>query len=273
MRIDATTVVTAALGFERLACIVDVRLALARGGLLAVTGLASVSGLDTWLPSELRHLLREPRPLLDHAELLLPLTGSGTAEEQTALRRELEGWDGWMRSSASGPPGIHYLGDRSDESSVPPSADSALRQRFELLRRALESLDRTPDGALTPQILLTSCFRDAIALSAALLPQRSFVLTRAGSGEEGRPELCEHLESCGLRVTYIARQGGRTTLPLRATLAQGALGPLAWAGMRLAVLHVVMPGFPATLRSDGAHDAEIARAWLDTDFFWHEVTP
>jgi hypothetical protein len=257
---------------EQLACIIDARLALSRGGLLAVASLASMASLDVWLPRELRELIRQPLAFLNAPGLLRPLLDAQPGEDLEILRRELSGWERFMANSGLARLRLFFLGDRSDESAIPLGTDDRLSCRCELLQRSLDAL---PCRATSdPQsALVADCSRDALSLSAALLPRRAFVLTRVGSGRDESPAICEYLRARGIRVPQLPHEGGSSSRSLRAALAHGGLGTLAWAGVRIAVLQVVMPGFPAVLGSSERDPAELSRVWLDTDVFWHEVTP
>lgn len=268
MLAEASTLLATTLAAERQACVVDARLTFSRCGALAVARLAA--DLEVWLPHELREILRDTRAFRAHPEGLLPLSRTAAAPEgdAEALRQELERWDRLMKSAEMGAWRMFFLGDRPDESTLPAGTDRGLRARFERLQRALDELatrsEHPPYGA-SP---LAACFRDAAALAAALLPRRSFILTRLEPGRPAPPAICAYLEACGVHTRAVPPRGRRATLPLRDVLARADLGPLSWAGPGFAALHVVMPGFTSLEEDDGA----AARgAWLDTDVFWYEV--
>jgi len=260
MPTEGATVVTATFGVDRRACVIDARFALGRGGLLGVATLAHDTKFDIWLSGELREIVRNPTPFLERPELLLP---EATQEETDALRSELLAWDRWMTNTETGASRLFCLGDRPDESTLPHGIELGLRDRFELLQRGLDRLIcRSGHGSRVAP--LGACFRDAMSLSAAMLPRRSIVLTRLDAREGRGPALCEQLSSWGLRVAPVPSRNSRATRDLEATL-----GPMSWIGVKMAALHLVMPSFSTVI---GTTDlAEPTRAWLDAEMFWQAV--
>jgi len=207
MPTEGATVVTATFGVDRRACVIDARFALGRGGLLGVATLAHDTKFDIWLSGELREIVRNPTPFLERPELLLP---EATQEETDALRSELLAWDRWMTNTETGASRLFCLGDRPDESTLPHGIELGLRDRFELLQRGLDRLIcRSGHGSRVAP--LGACFRDAMSLSAAMLPRRSIVLTRLDAREGRGPALCEQLSSWGLRVAPVPSRNSRAT--------------------------------------------------------------
>jgi hypothetical protein len=254
------------------ACVVDVRLMLGRHGLQICSALSRC--LELWLPQALHELVRA-RPGARPAGALAPRERPGggadpdlRAAEVAEVADELALWDLLPQDAALAALPLYHLGARADECRVPPSSDGGLRRRCELLQQGLDLL-AVASGREVDE--LASCHRDAAALCAALLPYGAFVLTRLEPGGAA-PALCECLEAWDLRAEAVAGRGGPVGAQLRAALVRAGLLPLVWAGLRLALVHVVLPGVALLGAPDPRLDAaDIASRWSLATVYWHEV--
>lgn len=260
----------------RPACVVDARLVLSRLGLLGLLRLTAE--FEVWLPRELREVLRRPRAYMAEPERLLPrvycapLRELESGGETEAVCAELAQWDRLPESDDLASLPFFFLGERADDSSLPPGADRGLRSRYEQLAPALDTLQRQSSYDAPRGATVAACIRDAAALAAALQSQRGFILTRLEADAQGAPGLCDYLDAWDVPVTEVVDAGGEAAAPLRAILARAHLACLAWAGIDLAAVHVVLPGFPVLGGADGGLDEDaVARLWQRAHVFWHRV--
>lgn len=272
MTLEPAPVLTAALSVRRPACVVDARLALSRFGLLAVTRLRG--DVHVWLPYELRQILRDTSAYQEYAQRLSS-PARRAADEIREIQAELALWrTWWSEAELSGPP-LLYLGDHADECHTPPDTDRGLPERCEQLQRGLDRLARSAALEHPPGDTLAACFRDAVALAAALQAEGAFVLTRLEPGARAGagPVLVDQLSAWGLRVAEAPSRGGPAATALRAVLARSGVSTLAWSGLRLAAVHVAVPGYPVVGGADARLDeVAMARVWTAAEVHWHEVS-
>jgi hypothetical protein len=142
-----------------------------------------------------------------------------------------------------------------------------------------------PDG---PSVAtLADCARDEAALAVALAPRGARILTLLGP-DRAPPALCGRLAEWGL-VAHSVESRPSAHLErerLLPALARAGVAELAWAGLELAVVHVVAPraaaiptfGPPApTLGLDDDptslnDDDDPTDCWGDARAFWYPLT-
>lgn len=279
-----------AIDTKRRACVLDTPLALSPYGLLLAQRLSGE--LDLWLVRELWQILDNTQHYFARPELLL-----GAASEQAqkdvpeslrgrALRETLSQWDAIRTRTDLAGLKLHWIGDAVRESLLSPAADPDLVARFELLASGLER--RHPPRE--EESILVDCFRDAVALTAALTPQRALLLTTEGpitAGKPGVPEptLCTHLRAWGIRCHRLAG-AAETRMEreyLEPLLGRAGVSELMWAGLKLAVVHVVVPralivpppkGFdePFSLALGPEEEPEPMDWWEGALSFWYSLT-
>ncbi len=272
--LGAAAIPVAESWLPRPACIVDARLALGAHGLRALAALCR--RVEVWLPQRVHELLRDPPRRLASSDGLVPRPYALAAREldlSQAAREVREALDRASRLPAEAEFAawpLHHLGDRADECRIPPHADGGLRQRTEQLRRGLDLLARASRFDLPRGDEITACFRDAAALGAALSAWDGFVLTRLEPDGWGAPALCDYLDAWGLEVRAIAPEDEGGSGP--EAPAAAALRPLAWAGLRLAAVHLVVPGAAVVGGEDPRlDDAAVAEIWRGATACWREV--
>jgi hypothetical protein len=256
-------------------CVVDARLALSQHGQLSVARLARE--FQVWLPQELHQILRNPRVYLDDPGQLVERPYCGALRqldldsEADVIGRELSQWDRRPQEDDLAALPLYYLGERADECLLPGDVDRRLRERCEQLQRGLH-LSMNQSGYDLPRgEVVGACIRDAVALCAALEPYGAILLTRLEADGEGAPALCDYLDAWGV-PTAEAPRSGPTVRWLRDVLAHSGLAPLTWAGIPLAVVHVIVAGFPVLGGVDrGLDDDAVARLWARASIFWHRV--
>jgi hypothetical protein len=256
--------------------VIDPRLALSPLGLIAVARLSS--RCTVWVPPELREVLRSSRVYHEQPERLVPRVDRGhrarpgRATQADAVRTALAQWSAVLASNATSLRTYH-LADPPGDAVLPSHVDASVHDRFELLARGLDTLMTRSAYDLPRGIAIASCFRDAVALAAALAQERSFILSPLEAGDRGAPALCTYLEAWKIPVVDVSARAGADAAALRSVLARAGLGPVEWSGVAFAALHVVPQGLtshPAPL-SSRSRDAAAARLWEQTHVFWHRL--
>ncbi len=252
----------------------DARLVLAPLGVLAVARLTREFAV--WLPRELREILRDTaRYQEDPASLVpqvycAPLRALDADQLADEIGRELSQWDRLPEEDELAALPLFYVGDRADESRLPAGVDRGVRERFEQLQRGLDLLAHA--SSCNAPAGVVACVRDACALCAALEPYAAFILTRLESDGEGGPAICDYLDAWGVPVSEAPARLRHSVRAFDAALARAGLAPLVWAGVDLAAVHVVVPGFPVLGAADrGLDDDAVARLWLQAPIFWHRI--
>ena len=252
-----------AVDTKRRACVLDTHLALSPYGLLLAQRLSSE--LDLWLVRELWQILDNTQYYLSEPDQLRPATSGAAAvaapptlADRHTLRDTLTQWEVARTETDLAGLKIHWIGDALSESMLPARVDAHLVARFETLARSLDR--RVPRPSDDRAAVLVDCIRDAVALTAALMPYRGFILTsRTGSDGAGldEPELCDHLKRWGLRCSRLGT-GAASQLETDLMLpmfARAGVAELMWAGLRLAAVHVLAPKAVMVPRPGSHHDS------------------
>lgn len=237
----------------RWACVLDPTLALSRYGLPLVKQLNEV--MELWVGRELWHILDNTHFYLEQPESLLLdrfASASETTEDRARAQEIVWALREWerirMETDLSGLK-LFWIGDRLGESLLPAEADPKMIWRYEALA---ESLARSPDERTTFNEVLLSAFRDVAALAAA--QGSAFILTQLpeGATASSSPVICNALGAWGIPCKAISAQDPWAALErdyLRRLVAQAGLVKWFWAGLRLVVLHLLVPA-AATALSD-----------------------
>ena len=260
----------------RTPCVVDARLALSRHGQLSVTRLAR--DFAVWLPQELHRVLSDTRTFLEDTSQLTPspycasLRRLDMKVEADQVGEELSQWDRLPYEDDLAALPLYYLGERADECFTPPGTDRRLRDRYEQLQRGVHLAMRKSEYDLPRGRVVANCIADAVALCAALEPYGGFILTRLESDSKRCPALCDYLDAWGVPTTQVEDDAEEAVRWLSKALARSGLGPIGWAGVALAAVHVIVPGFPVLGGADrGFDDDGVARLWERASVFWHRV--
>jgi hypothetical protein len=227
---------------KRRACVLDTELALSRFGLLLASRLCEEFNL--WLVPELWHIL-------DNMEVYPEVPGIQTANAPSGRGA---GWRQWelsrLEKDLAGL-NIFWIGDEKCESLLPKGVDPNLVHRF---RRLDESLQRRPPAKkkkehhqLPEYEFFGECFRQTVSLTAALAQHRGFILAQQGAPVEGEretePAICGSLKVLGIKC-FMLRGKKRTRMEreyLVSILDRAGISELLWAGLQLAVVHLVAP--------------------------------
>lgn len=231
---------------QRWSCVVDAPLALSRFGLMLTLRLAEE--MNVWLVPGLWEILDSSEYYLSHPEHL----GLGPWLEAAEVERErgselAEAVDHWQvaRCDANLPAiPLYWPRETARDSLLPKEVGAGLIRHFDCLAAGLEHRrSQRPRDPLAEQPIL-DCARDALALTAALGRHRAIVLTlgsRGGASEA--PPLCRYLRESGIPCLPVEERPSDN--PIRAhlapLLARSGVIELLWAGLSVAVIHLVAP--------------------------------
>jgi hypothetical protein len=277
---------------RRRACVLDTHLALSPHGLLLARRLGEV--LDLWLVRELWQILDSTYYYRSNPnQLIPPIPGTGkitaSSSNSKSIGVVLAQWD--LARAATDLAGlkVYWVGDALNESLLPAGTDPGLIGRFETLAAALERWVSKNFQNDEQSHLFSDCSRDAAALTAALIPYKGFILTLGSKDGEHEPLLCTYLKKrFDISCDKLDRQESRLERDfLNSILAEAALSELLWAGLRLAALHLVVPGavmMPVNDKSEETFQQDFTLPteetkeyeqdwWKDARCFWYPVGP
>jgi hypothetical protein len=256
---------------KKLACVLDVPLALSPLGLLFALRLADE--LNVWLVRSLWQVL-DSRDFYPDLLLLGQRSATGSRalrqRDHQRLSEAIQQWE-WARLDCdlSGL-NLYWAGDARHESLLPREVDKSLVERFEALSGELESR-WSGSAKITPSFdPRRECARDAVALAAALVRYRPLIFTlctngRSGEAQGGEPALCEYLRECSIPLQRVSASPHAAVMKrhLMPVFARCGIVELLWSGLDLAVIHLVAPGavvVPADGHTDDRHgDSSLAR--------------
>lgn len=205
--------------------------------------------MELWMVRTFWRVLDDSVFCLRNPERLAPgqaVRGRGGFDADT-VRHAVVAWERIRARSDLCGLRVRYVGDTYSQSALPEKKEPDLVQRFEALSEALlERLSQRGHGAPEDGYDAWAATLDVLALGAALSP--AFVLTFQTPAADQPPALCAQAQSWGLRCLRVNHQTERDPLAtlerdhIRSLLVHAGLAPLAWAGVRLAVAHVLVPG-------------------------------
>ncbi|MEI9983705.1 MAG: DUF4438 domain-containing protein [Aliidongia sp.] len=149
----------------------------------------------------------------------------------------------WLRlrdEAGLGGAKLCWVRDAVRESRLPDGLDESVVPRWEAMA---EALDERLSGAEAsgPMVAAT---RDAVAL-AALLPGAVLLSLRDDPNRDEPPALCRHLEDWGVPCRRLDALDDLVAMErglMLQLLVEAGLAGLIWAGIRLALVHLVVPG-------------------------------
>ncbi len=277
------------IGPRRFACVLDPTLALSPLGLPLARRLCQ--GMEIWLVRELWHILDDSQYYLERPETLWEgeagagvTAGAGEDLRFQQVRQTLRGWEQIRLSTDLSGLKCCWIGDGPAESLIPEDRDPGLVARYEWLSALL-------DARIDARATLANCFRDVAALAVAL--DTALVLTQVTDTDQEPPAIGQALGRWGLpcrRITTDDRLCALESAGISQALVRAGVAKLIFAGLRLAVLHVVAPWALATVplapelalageigddgfgtRYAGAGADADADPWLDAQAFWYPL--
>ena len=252
-------------------CVLDVRLALSRHGLMLALRLAEE--LRVYLVPTLWQVLDNTAYYERHPRSLA--AGEDDAPMADAASEELARWEAARMELGLGGLRLYWAGDSMYESSLPKDIDPAVIDRFECLAAQLQS--RGGADATLANLPLLEGSRDAAALSVALCRYRPLILS-LGDAAGGTPALCRFLESRGIACRALDdAQALLAKAGLRPMLARCGALELTWAGLPVVAVHLVAPAasiLPFTSARDPALDVDSEPGhdwWRGACAFWYAL--
>ncbi|MDM9580120.1 hypothetical protein [Nostoc sp. GT001] len=275
---------------QRYACVLDPTLALSRYGLLLVKQLGTV--MDIWLGREFWNIINNTRFYLDHPELLLlpmatcssPLNGQPYILQD--MLEALQQWEQMDKQTTLTDLKLFRIGERPEESFLPREMGTEIIWYYESLAHSLEA--QASKGFDSSEVL-TSAFRDTVALAAAI--GSPFILTHqfpTATAETLPPGICMALTSWQIPCQAVTLQDEMATLErnyLRQIFVQAGLAKFLWAGLHLTVLHLLAPSAsqPASLpvhhqEYQSPNNKDFAKfphaetnLWKGSQGFWYQL--
>jgi hypothetical protein len=233
---------TVTLQQRRWACVLDPALILSPYG-LALSRLGEV--VELWVGRELWHILDNTHFYTQRPSLLVD-AAIRTTDDALASREALQAllaWERWRLENDQSGLNLYWMGDDPSGSLLPAHVDAGLVWRYEVLACAL---DRRASRTEVPGEVLAPAFRDTAALTAALRTSLILARSQLGAPSEGQtPPLCTALTHWGVPCTLLPDHDPFVHVEgayIRHLLVHAGLAPLLWAGLRLAVVHVWVPG-------------------------------
>lgn len=233
------------LNQQRLTCILDSSLALSQYGLPLAKNLGNF--LELWVVREFWQILDNIYFYQQHPESLLlkkafETTPTVRAASQQEVIQTLQDWEDVRMATVPAKLNLFWIGDKPSESFLPSNADPQLIYHWESLARSLDNqLERNSVTSTT----LSSAFRDTAALAAAL--KSAFILTYQSPAKQDTnlpPDICTALSSWGIPCQQIDSHDPIAAIErenLLHLIIQAGLSKFLWAGLNLAVLHLVVP--------------------------------
>lgn len=233
---------------RRSRCVLDPNLALSRHGATLVRRLATCAEL--WIGPEIHNVLDSASTYRREPELLIgPNADRAITDDVPETLRD------WMQLRDEAGRWLYWVGDAVRESSLPEDLDDRFALRWEAAAQALDR--RLPIEATGPLIAAT---RDAAALCAVL--PAGWIL--ALGAEDAPPMFCRYLEQWGLACEELPATEALVSLERKSfqgLLVESGAAPFAWGGLRLAVLHLLVPNI-GRIEAEADFDQEHEAATL-----------
>lgn len=258
---------------QRLTCVFDPTLVLSTFGLNLAKRLST--WVDLWIPRAVWHIVDETPVYLQWPERL-PLDNQLDVTSNSFLGSEsvltvLQEWE-QLRLSPVGAksPKLYYFADSLQESVLPEEMDAETIWQFEALSSCL-------DNRLTSTTPLIGAYRDTLALAATLPTAMILAQLPNDSTENATPLLCKQSERWQIFLQKVDVQDPWVQLErtaLREQLVLLGLAKLHWAGLRLAVIHLLMPPLPpaSTLRNGEDRYLNLDEGIANTEQdYWQQV--
>jgi hypothetical protein len=238
------------LSDQRWICVIDPALAMSQYGVPLITQLSRV--MELWVVRELWHILDNSDLYLQRPELITP-KGSPLVKTPEQERKALEetfwalkAWQQFRTGTDLAGLKLFWLGDKPQESFLPQDVDLEIFGRWELLANLLDAQTNQPQSK---DYILPLAFRDTMALTISL--GSAFILTYQPPSEDSEqncpPEICRALETWGIPCQYLTAQDSMVAIErdfLHHLLIRTDTAKVLWAGVRLAVLHLLVPVVP-----------------------------
>jgi hypothetical protein len=266
---------------DRYSCVLDPTLAFSEHGLPLVKCLGEI--IDVWIAREFWYVLDNIHFYTQHPELLIARKSTEKKEE---IIRVLKQWKYVCDHTDLLGVRLFWVKDKLRESLLPNGTNPSIIQQFEFFACLLnEQINQhfTEAGET-----LRSSFRDTLALSAAL--GSTFILTHQSprdAAENSPPAICLALENWGIACKAIERLDEMAVVErncLRHIIVQAGLSKHIWAGLKLSVVHLLVPllgddwSLPQSQESSIAEmkgiiqsPTSVKNLWKEVQGFWYQL--
>ncbi len=277
------------LNQQLLTCILEPSLALCHYGLPLAKNLGNFAEL--WIVREFCQILDNINFYQQHPESLqLKIAVEKTPNIQNVNQQEIiqavQDWESVRIATVPTKLNLFWIGDKPSESFLPSNVDPQLILHWESLARSLDN--RLIQQSINHNIL-NSAFRDTAALAAIL--KSAIILTYQPSNKQAQhlpPDICTVFESWGIPCQQIDFDDPIATIErenLLHLLIQAGLAKFLWAGLNLAVMHLIVPSaFHLHYRTEEIQDPQSAtredcseesvltsNLWEGAQGFWYPV--
>lgn len=259
-------------------CVLDLRLALARHGPMLALRLAEELRVCLvprlwYVLDNTEHYRRRP------ADLVADATAADT--HQMPDPESLAQWERARLDIGLPVLSLYWAGDALHESFMPKDVDSEVVQRFDRFGHDLEQRLTRAGRDWEPALPLVGGAIDTAALAAAMTRYRPLVLTSAGAEGEA-PPLCRLLDAAGVPCRALTVDESRPLCrQLIPSFARSGALELCWAGLQLAVVHLVVPRAfllppladlgPDLDDLDGEPPVTVDDVWQDASAYWYRL--
>jgi hypothetical protein len=259
----------------------DPLLCLSHDGAAFVRGLTMTSHAEVWLGPEFLNILDSWRLYDLKPDLLTQSSGGRHAADD--VRDALRLWLRVREESGQFSGRLCWVRDALRESCLPAGMEESLVPRWEAMAQSLDERLSTATEASGPVV---AAMRDSAAL-AAVLPGAVLLSSRDPAKSEP-PAFCRHMEAWRVPCRRLEFDDDLVALERGLLLhlqVEGGLAGFLWGGLRLAVVHLVVPGHLRLLPGDGFAGAGdepdflaegeprlVKGAWEDARAFWYDLT-
>ena len=260
-------------------CVLDPSLALSYYGSLIVKNLGKE--VELWIARELWNIIRNTDFYLHRPELIIPqhyshektfLNERNTLEE---IFWSLKEWNRVRKNTDIARLGLFWLGDSLQESFLPRHRPTEVFWHWETLAHSLDNHIVQPQQTGN---ILTSAFRDTVALAVCLGTTSILTYQISSSEQDIVPDIGFTLENWGIPCRMLQPKESMVALErqyVRQLMVNNGLAKLFWAEVRLAVLHLVIPTpYIATnlaqkrLVTESTDISNIPEEFQVGDYFW-----
>lgn len=227
-------------------CVLDPTLALSQYGLLLVRNIAP--SMEVWIGREFLHILNNASFYQQQPHLLIPnflMTDDQLDRAYRSLQAtvwSLKEWETFWLETDLANLNLFWLGDNLKESLLPRGKSADLLWQWE---SAAHALDKRWEHQPSNDHTLMVAFRDTVALAVTL--GSAFILTHRSPDEVKRnylPAICEAFQQWDIPFQTLSASDPMVVMErhtLRQLLLHTHTAKLLWAGLQLAVLHLVVP--------------------------------
>jgi hypothetical protein len=223
---------------DRYSCVLDPTLAFSDHGVALAKCLGEI--MDVWIAREIWYVLDNIHFYTQRPELLLT---KKSFEKKEEIIRALKQWKCVFDQTDLLGVRLFWVKDKLRESLLPNGTNLSIIQHFEFFACLLnEQINQHFSEAGET---LRSSFRDTLALSAAL--GSTFILTHQSprdAAENFPPAICLALENWGISCQAIEQLDEMAVVErdyLRHIIVQAGLSKHIWAGLKLSVVHLLVP--------------------------------